>query len=176
MKFLKIALALICFSKLVFADADSKFSEEDPNYPEKILNSLELWRYEFDSSDGNIAKRSLNSNSFIRERKLCESKISLIRPKKFKNLKEQLRTIINHLNYTQTVRVETCLSENFPCTFNTLPNSVQSFCQQRHSAMKLLAYDEVHHCIVAEDFLIPSSCDCKIITNDFLKDVKKNLL
>lgn len=154
---------------------ESKFCEEDPNYPEEILNSFELWRFKFDSVDYRLAKRSLDSNSFITERKLCESNVSFIRPKKLKNVDNQLRTIVNHLNYTQTIMFETCSSENFPCTFDIYPNSVKSFCQQQYTKFELLAYDEDRNGIVTENFLIPSSCDCQIEESDFLKGVKKDL-
>lgn len=102
MQSFQIAFSSILIFANVFADdseissCEYKFCEEDPNYPEKILNSLELWRYNFESSDDRKAKRSLDfdSNSFIVERKLCESKISFIRPQKIENVNNQLRTIV----------------------------------------------------------------------------------
>lgn len=184
MKFPKVILISFLISAVVHADIDekdteaceSKFCEEDPNYPEKILNTLELWRYNIVSPVGHKSKRSLDRTPFLSEQKLCETKTSFMRPQKLKNINGQLRTIVNHLNYTQIVKFETCSSENFPCTFNVFSQSVASFCEQKYSYLKLLAYDEGKNCIVTEKFLVPSSCDCLIDEKDLLRGVKKDLL
>lgn len=153
---------------------ESKCCEEDPNYPENILNTLSLWKYDFD--DPPKTKRSVNLESFLVETKLCESKINLMRPQKLKNTDGKLRTIVNHSNYTQFVRFETCSSENFPCTFNVYPKSVKSFCQQKQSSVKLLAFDEDRNRLVTEKFPIPMTCDCLIDKGDFLKGVNRDLI
>lgn len=155
---------------------ESKFCEEDPNYPEKILNTLELWRHNIDSSLDLKVKRSLDRTTFLAEKKLCDTRTSFMRPQKLENISGRVRTIVNHLNYSQIVKFETCSSENFPCTFNVFPQSVKSYCQQKHSTLKLLAYDEDHNCIVTEKFQIPSSCDCQIDKEDLLRGVKKDCL
>lgn len=155
---------------------ESKFCERDTNYPEKKLNSLELWKYKFDTPKVFKAKRSISSDAFLVETKLCESKISFRRPQKLKNSHGRFRSIVNHLNYTQIVRFELCSSENFPCTFNIYPKSIQSFCQQKYLTLKMLAFDEDKNCLVTERFPVPSSCDCLIDKEDLLKGVKNDLL
>lgn len=179
---MKVALAVVlCFS-LVCGKLSENYCASgdcvaDPSYPQKILDFLGLWRFEFDE-DLEIFrhKRSLDSAPFLVEAKLCQSECSIKRPQKLKNVNNEMRTIVNHENYTQAVTFEICSTENFPCTFNVFPNSVRSFCQQKYTIHKLLAFDEVKKCVVNDKFLIPSSCDCMIDQEDLLKDVKKNNL
>lgn len=157
----------------------SKFCEKDPNYPVQVLEELELWQYKFDAQpEMTKNKRSVNPNSddFLIETKLCDSKISFARPQKLTNTQGKFRTIVNHQNYTQFVRTETCNSENFPCTFNVYPQSVRSFCHQDYKILKLLALDDRNNCLVTEKFVIPSSCACVIDKEGLLKGVKKDLL
>jgi hypothetical protein len=184
MEILKVFLIFVAIFATVgaesYAKCDSEFCENDENYPEEKLNSLNLWQYKFDD-EPKVAKskRSLNFNSnsdFLVEAKLCDSKISFVRPQKLKNVNEQFRTIVNHANYTQHVRMEICTSENFPCTFNIYPKSVKSFCLQRTSTIRLLAFDEQRNCLVTEKFPIPTSCECQIDKSDLLNGVPKDLL
>lgn len=154
-----------------------KFCEEDPNYPERILNSLDLWKYNFALSPVvPRVKRSITADSFLIETKLCESKITFMRPQKLKNTNSKLRTIVNHSNFSQLVRFETCSSENFPCTFDIYPKSIKSFCQQKHRSVQLLAFDDLQNCLVTEKFLIPSSCECLIHKEDLFKGINSDLL
>lgn len=159
--------------KLKQLSCDSKFCEEDPSYPEQLLNSLDLWKLDFNSEPLRNVK---SSGTFFIEAKLCESKTSLLRPRKLKNAAGKLRTIVNHLNYTQVIRFETCSSENFPCTYNIFPRETQSFCQQNYSPYTLYALDESRGCVVTEQFQIPSSCDCVIEKKDLLRGVTRDLL
>jgi hypothetical protein len=157
---------------------DPKFCEEDPNYPERILNGLELWRFKFDRNPVNLrAKRSIdfNSDAYIVEAKLCKMNIALNRPQKLRNVDGILRTIVNHQNYTQIVRMETCISENFPCTGNIYPKSVRSFCHQNYDPVTLVAFDDRKNCLVTEKFNVPSSCACAIDKEDFFKGVSRDL-
>lgn len=178
-----ILLAFFVFSSAENSEevnkCESKFCEEDENYPEKILNSLELWKYKFDPEPKSLKeKRSINpdSDSYLIEAKLCDSRISFNRPQKLKNANEKWRTVVNHRNYTQFVRMEICNSANFPCTFNIYPSSVRSFCHQNYKTVELLAFDDHKNCLVAEKFNVPSSCACAIDKEDLLKGVKQDLL
>lgn len=157
----------------------SKFCEEDPNYPEKILNTLELWKYNFDRKPLNSrARRSTDfkSDAYLVEAKLCKVNIIFHQPQKLKNIDDKLRTIVNHKNYTQIVRMETCEAENFPCTFNIYPQSVRSFCNQNYDTIQLVAFDDHKNCLVTEKFKVPSSCACAINKEDFMKGVHRDLL
>jgi hypothetical protein len=143
-----------------------KDCEEDPNYPEEKLNRLDFSKYKFTVShiEGGKSKRStdVNKGSFLVETKLCDSKVSFMRPQRLQNVKEEWRTIVNHKNLTQFVRREECLSENFPCTYNLYPNTVRSHCQQNYVTVSLWAFDIEQNCLVMDKFSVPSSCDCII--------------
>jgi Spaetzle len=151
-------------------------TENDPNYPLDKLELLDLWKKNFGSSHRGQKVHPRMKRSFIAEAKLCESSISFKRPQKLRNTNNQLRTIVNHQNYTQIVRFETCGAENFPCTFEIYPNTARSFCNQTFSTVQLTAFDERRNCLTDERFSVPSGCDCMIDKADFLKGVKKDLL
>lgn len=183
MQFQTLVSIFMLFVALACADeasCGSNYCEEDPNYPEQSLDQLNLWQYDFDvleensqsadTSAGDQArpKRSLDASGFLVEEKLCKSVCRNVRLQKMRNVNDEMRTIVNHRNYTQNVMMETCSTENFPCTFNIYPKSVKSFCQQKYSVRKLLAFDEVNRCVVRDKFLIPSSCDCLIDKEDWI--------
>lgn len=165
-------LSIICAQTNDNNLCELKFCLQDPDYPEQVLSSLGLWKFNFIPRE---VERSLSPDSFLAETKLCESTVSFLRPQKLKNSKNILRTIVNHLNYTQVIRFETCISENFPCTFNVFPENTKSFCHQNYSPYTMLALDEEQGCIVSEEFLIPMSCDCMIEKTDLLRGVTKDL-
>lgn len=175
--FFAVAASVITAPSDNQSSCELDFCEVDPNYPEQILNTLPLWQYKFNSPvEVPKAKRSASSDSFLVETKLCDSKISFSRPQRMKSADNKTRTIVNHLNFTQLVRFEYCSSENFPCTYNIYPKTIQSHCQQKYMLVKLVAFDDDNSCLVTEKFLVPSSCDCMIATGDFIKGVKEDLL
>lgn len=186
MQFQKVIVILLLSVTLTCAEeaaCGSNYCEKDPNYPEQQLDQLNLWQYDFDepeensqSADEARPKRSLDPSGFLVEEKLCKSECRNVRPQKMRNVNDELRTIVNHRNYTQRVTMETCSAENFPCTFDIYPKSVKSFCQQKYSVRKLLAFDEVNRCVVRDKFLVPSSCDCLIDKEDWLEGVNRDFL
>lgn len=165
-----------------------KHCEHDSDYPQHLLNQLDLWKYQFNRDEHYYEseieslrnKRSVDTkgdtNQFLIETKLCESTISFARPRRLKNLNNQFRTIVNHQNYTQVIRQEECLSVNFPCTWNIYPKLVRSFCRQNEITQRLWALDEQRNCLVMDKFVIPVACDCIIEKEDVFRGVKKNLL
>jgi hypothetical protein len=153
-------------------------------YPEEYLDTLDLWKYNFDKQQEPVnvkPKRSVNDGGiniqdYLIETKLCESKIVFTRPQKLKNVDNKLMTIVNHRNYTQFVRFENCLEPSFPCTRDIYPFDIKSFCHQNFHKVKLLAFDQERNCLLEDYFVVPSTCDCMIDKNDLFKGVYKNLL
>lgn len=158
-----LALPLVSTQEGTKSTCESKFCEEDENYPEKILGAPESPK----------AKRSTSSDSFLTESKLCESKIFFTKPEKLRNSSNKLRTIVN---LTELLRFEVCLSENFPCTFDIYPKTAKSFCHQKYTEIRLLAMDDERNCLVTEIFPVPTACDCMIDSGDFLQGVNRDLL
>lgn len=157
-----------------------KFCDE---YPEKQLDNLELWKYDFDTEmEPERTKRSysddnqVNKKDYFIETKLCDSAIVFTRPQKLTNTNNKLLTIVNHRNYTQFVRFENCLEPSFPCTRNVYPFNVKSFCHQNYHKVKLLAFDEENNCLLEDYFVVPSTCDCMIDKSDLFQGVHKNIL
>lgn len=150
-----IVLVLIDFVCTTYLPT-SDYSEDETN---QELH-LDSWKPNFNSKQKRDAKKSL---TFFVETKLCKSNISFLRPQKLENSLGKVRTIINNPNYEQIIRFETCSSENFPCTFDVFPDKTKSsFCHQNYLLSTLLALDEERNCTVSDQFLIPTSCDCRI--------------
>lgn len=154
--------------------------EEDLDYPLKVLNSLELWRYKFPNQNVHEQVRHKrdehDANEFLVETKLCESKIKFIRPKMLRNAQNKLKVVVNHANFTQFMRIEECISDNFPCTWDTYPNTVESYCHQNYMKINLWSLNDQNNSLVMENFYVPSSCDCIIMKNQFLQGIRKSLL
>lgn len=183
MQFYKFAVVLTFIFAIVFADDDpedsvceSKFCEEDPNYPEALLNSMELWKYKFDPEEKHIEKRSIDTDFSIVEEKLCRTRQRLVRPQRLATISNRRMTIVNHKNYTQAVMIEECSNENDPCTFESYPRSLRSVCRQLYTEVDFVTLDDNHKEIVTEKFYLPSSCSCQVARRDFLKGVNEDLL
>lgn len=161
------------------------YNQEYANYPQAKIDKLDLSKYKFDTSpiEGSRNKRSPASSTdkndndnFLIEAKLCESNIVFTRPIRLKNLDDKVQTIVNHENYTQYVRFEECMEPSFPCTGGVYPFDVKSFCHQNYNKVMLLTYDEELDCLAEDEFMIPSTCDCKIDTGDLMKGVHNSIL
>jgi hypothetical protein len=184
----QLCILLVLLLASVLCESEEKYCETikdceaDPNYPEEILNKLNLESYSFEEryTDEIRKRRSVDINSdanqYLVEAKLCESLISFKRPRLLKNTKNEWRTIVNHDNFTQLIRREECSSANFPCTWNIYPKAVRSFCQQTDSTVTLWALDEQRNCLVMDKFNVPTSCDCIIEKEDLFRGVKQDLL
>lgn len=178
-------------------------SSDDFSYPEDKLDALDLWKYNFNSVPVNFDTKTKNSaeedykepvvtdikrkrsikdddevnlQEYLIETKLCESKIMFTRPRKLQNVNNKLMTIVNHRNYTQFVRFENCLEPHFPCTRNVYPFDIKSFCHQNYHTVRLLAFDQERNCLLEDDFVVPSTCDCMIDKDDLFKGVHKNII
>lgn len=168
----------------------SKCSDSDFSYPEDKIDALDLWKYNqmFNSrpaedESGVMRKgRSLNERNnfnlqdYLVETKLCDSQIVFTRPQKLKNSNNKMLAIVNHRNYTQFVRFENCLEPSFPCTRNIYPFDTKSFCHQNYHTIKLLAFDQENNCLLEDNFVVPSTCDCMIDKDDLFRGVHKNIL
>lgn len=178
--FVFVSLIQLCCGSDIRREIET-ITEYYANYPEAELDQLDLWKYEFDTQQiktgkGKRSAADNNQEDFLIEAKLCESKIVFTRPKRLKNLDDKVQTIVNHRNYTQFVRFEECDIPSFPCTRDIYPFNVRSFCQQNYHKVNLLAYDEEIKCLVEDDFIVPSTCDCMIDKGDLLRGVHKNIL
>ena len=180
-----MSLKLLIFLMLLASSVDTKFCEdtyceEFPDYPLDVINSLELWKYKFpenEVADQTRHKRNEpDANEFLVETKLCESKIRFIKPKLLKNVQNRLKVVVNQANFTQFMRIEECVSENFPCTWDSYPNTIESFCSQNYMEIKLWSLNDQNTSLIMDSFNIPSSCDCMMQKESFLKGVRKSLL
>ena len=180
-----MSLKFLIISVLLGSTLAGKFCElwdceEDPDYPLELLNSLELWKYKFPDQNYDNQKRhkrdEQDANEFLVETKLCESAIKFIRPKMLRNAQNILKVVVNHANFTQFMRIEECVSDNFPCTWNVYPNTVESYCRQNYMKINLWSLNDQNNSLIMENFYVPSSCDCIIKKENFLQGIRKSLL
>lgn len=179
LKFL-IFLLLLSGSALAGKICEDSYCEEYPDYPLELLDSLELWKYKFPEQKIDEQKRhkrdEKDANEFLVETKLCESRIKFVKPQILNNAQNRSKVVINHANFTQFVRIEECISTNFPCTWDVYPNTVESYCRQNYITIGLWSLNDRNNSLVKEKFYVPSSCDCIINKENFLQGVRKSLL
>lgn len=177
----KFLIFVVFLSSVVAAKfCEDSYCEEFPDYPLEVLNRLELWKFKFPEHKFDDQKRhkrdETDANEFLVETKLCESKIRFIRPKLLNNVQSKLKVIVNHANFTQFMRIEECVSDNFPCTWDVYPNTVESFCKQKFMIINLWSLNDQNSSLVMDKFFVPSSCDCMIMKKNFLQGVRKSLV
>lgn len=173
----KFSLILIAISSALAEFCEDSLCEHYPEYPLEKLQELDLWKYRFPNLSQVRHKRMLkDANQYLIETKLCDSKISFYQPRRLTSMDGMPKTIVNHSNFTQLIRAEECTSANFPCTWDLYPKSVKSFCHQTYIKLNLWTFDDANNCLVMDKFKVPSSCDCIIEKEDFLKGVNQDLL
>jgi len=93
---------------------------------------------------------------------LCPSEVKYAMPKRARNVNGDWRVIINAHYYTQTTRLETCLTPDSACRL--LAPCYQSKCTQKYVYERMLAYDpcDPYKGLFIDVFKFPSACSCHI--------------
>lgn len=94
---------------------------------------------------------------------LCPSEVLYAMPKRARNVNGDWRVIVNNANYyTQTTRLETCLTPDSACRL--LAPCYQSKCTQKYVYERMLAYDpcDPYKGLFIDVFKFPSACSCHI--------------
>ncbi|XP_066942693.1 uncharacterized protein [Macrobrachium rosenbergii] len=145
---------------------------EDPEYPGyEIKQAIQYYHYYFTSLYADVGDldtalsveeppRTLEEETY-----LCPSKTSYVRPLRAQNNFGKWRVIVNNIKanyqtYTQTTRLEECLTAGEPCPF--VPLCHESRCLQKTIYHRFLVYDpyDQYFPFAIETFRLPSSCAC----------------
>lgn len=112
------------------------------------------------SQDGVSSSTSLHSSSSSTSSDgfVCPSEVMYGKPKLAKNKKGQWKVIVNAGEYTQTVRLEKCLTPNRPCNY---VSQIDSRCAQVYSYSRLLVFEKGRGFYI-DMFRLPSNCNCHI--------------
>ncbi|CAG9800570.1 unnamed protein product [Chironomus riparius] len=162
-----MSLKLVIFSVFLASTLAGKFCEDlicedDSDYPLDDLNSLELWKYKFPQQKVDDQKRHKRDEQDTYETELCHSIKKTIHPKKLNNLLNKPQVVVNHGNYTQTLRIEECSNPRSSCDLDTFPNtaSTKTMCVQKHMEISLWTFRDQNRSLAQETFYYPSSCNC----------------
>jgi len=93
---------------------------------------------------------------------LCPSEVLYAMPKRARNVNGDWRVIVNAHYYTQTTRLETCLTPDSACRL--LAPCYQSKCTQKYVYERMLAHDpcDPYKGLFIDVFKFPSACSCHI--------------
>ena len=94
---------------------------------------------------------------------MCPSDVKYAMPKRARNVNGEWRVIVNDVHYyTQTTRMETCLTPDSACRL--LAPCYNSKCTQKFVYHRMLAYDacDPYKGIFIDVFKFPSACSCHV--------------
>ncbi|GAB1868614.1 Protein spaetzle [Camponotus japonicus] len=142
------------------------FCEDVLNYPKEFVNQAlatnsSLLHYAYEDILTIAPRTDLN------EEPLCLSQERVIRPKTGQNLKNEWRFILqsNEMNFSQSVRIETCKEENSKCRMiDGFAEGYTTTCKQKYIYRELSAISENDE-IVRDYFRFPASCCCHVQFN-----------
>ncbi|XP_076290880.1 protein spaetzle-like [Lasioglossum baleicum] len=134
------------------------YCEDDSNYPmesvSKAIAKQNLPRYE-NVDEIDVTFRWHDSES------LCVSNEKVIFPKTAETVDNQWLRVVNHPNYTQGVRVETCSNAGGECKLiQGFAAGYATSCEQKYIYRQLASFNDGR--IKQELFRFPANCCCQI--------------
>ncbi|XP_045615595.2 neurotrophin 1-like [Procambarus clarkii] len=148
---------------------------EDPEYPTyEIKQAITAHIPKFislyaDVADLNTVLSVERPKTLEEETYLCPSDTAYIRPLRAQNTQGKWRVIVNNIKanyktYTQTTRIEECLTSGDACPL--VPECYESKCLQKSIYHRFLVYDpyDQYFPFAIETFKLPASCDCLLGT------------
>ncbi|XP_053995002.1 protein spaetzle [Hylaeus volcanicus] len=139
------------------------FCEFIPNYPSELVRiALQNNPYIRFYTNGDELDTPLLPEDEPEEQPLCVSSEQIVFPKIALTKDKDWKYIINHENWTQSVRVETCIDEDKPCrVIEGFAEGYVTKCRQKYLHRQLWAVAE-NGSISRETFRFPASCCCHI--------------
>lgn len=150
--------------------AGKTFCEDVAEYPSHLADEIikknpQLRNYQNDDAVYNINGLRIGVPSTT---DLCPSHERVVYMRTAENAANEWRWILNTNNFTQGVRVETCIHEDETCRIiEGLASGYVSSCKQRYVYRQFLAMTSDGK-VVQDAFRIPASCCCHV---EFVADV-----
>nr|XP_012144355.1 PREDICTED: protein spaetzle isoform X1 [Megachile rotundata]XP_012144356.1 PREDICTED: protein spaetzle isoform X1 [Megachile rotundata]XP_012144357.1 PREDICTED: protein spaetzle isoform X1 [Megachile rotundata]XP_012144358.1 PREDICTED: protein spaetzle isoform X1 [Megachile rotundata] len=150
------------------------YCEVTPYYPTDIvINALQenphLRNYE-NNDEVDILKED---KDVLDEEPLCLSLEQVVFPKSGETKNLEWRYIVNHENFKQSVRIETCLEKGQKCrVIGSFAEGYYTKCKQKFIYRQLMAVS-ANGSIYQESFRFPASCCCHVEfrADEFLKSI-----
>ncbi|XP_066581468.1 uncharacterized protein [Prorops nasuta] len=138
------------------------YCEDAPYYPEDVVNTA----VRMDSSLPNLATVDITEVvqrfDITDDTPLCLSTEQVIYPKSAESRRKEWLFVVNQANFTQGVRIETCMEENSECKiFDSFAEGYKTMCKQKYIYRQLAAVS-VDGKVIPEMFRFPSSCCCHV--------------
>ncbi|XP_050523496.1 neurotrophin 1-like [Daktulosphaira vitifoliae] len=108
------------------------------------------------SYDANITERRIDENL---ENAICQSQVTLARPKKARSTNGQWKYVVNTDEYVQTLRLEKCLKPDTRCSH--VSTKFKSTCRQVYNYHRLLTWDQFSG-LTMDIFKVPTCCSCHL--------------
>ncbi|XP_076162189.1 spaetzle domain-containing protein [Ptiloglossa arizonensis] len=139
------------------------FCEITPHYPtDMVRDALKKHphlQFYVNSDEIDIPAQS---EDWPEEEPLCVSTERVVFPKSGITKEQKWKYIVNHENFTQSVRIETCMEEDKPCkVIEGFAEGYVTKCRQKYIHRQLLAVG-ADGTINSESFRFPASCCCHI--------------
>ncbi|XP_050691584.1 neurotrophin 1-like [Eriocheir sinensis] len=150
---------------------NATYCTEDEAYPEyEIKHAIQYHLDKFnhlyaDVADLNTELSVERPDTLEEETYLCPSETAYVRPLRALNTEGKWRVVVNEIalhykTFTQTTRVEECLTAGDPCP--KVPFCYESSCLQKSIYHRFLVYDayDKYFPFAIETFKLPASCAC----------------
>ncbi|XP_050442860.1 neurotrophin 1 [Adelges cooleyi] len=106
--------------------------------------------------DANIAERRADDTP---EDAICQSHVTIARPKKARSTNGQWKYVVNTDEYVQTLRLEKCLKPDTRCSH--VSTKFKSTCRQVYNYHRLLTWDHFSG-LTMDIFKVPTCCSCHL--------------
>nr|XP_045615535.1 uncharacterized protein LOC123768795 [Procambarus clarkii] len=147
---------------------------EDANYPtDDVQQAIQKHHYVFTTLYADVGtlttEHSVGRPKTLQEEMyLCPSDTAYVKPLRVQNNEGKWRVIVNNVKvnyetYTQTARVEECLTAGENCQI--VPLCYEFKCLQKSIYHRFLVYDpyDQYFPFAIETFKLPASCDCLLM-------------
>ncbi|XP_033212569.1 uncharacterized protein LOC117170138 isoform X2 [Belonocnema kinseyi] len=148
------------------------FCENAPYYPDDLLNNVINQADEFKYLSGvDVISNVVQRIDISDDSPLCVANEQVVYPQSAENKKKEWLFVVNHRNFTQGVKIESCSELEGECNYSYIfPEGYKTTCKQKYIYRQLAAISPSGK-IKPDSFRFPSSCCChvKFIGNPLLR-------
>lgn len=144
---------------------NKEYCETDDDYPFTQSTGGDALIHKLFKAGGGEEGQQINiriggESDLVQESPACDSRKSVVYPRKAQNTAGSYMFILNTNEYKQAVEVEQCIGEGQKCrTDDDAPQAGLTACRQKYTVYKMLALDSQGKEIL-DTFSLPSACLC----------------
>lgn len=142
---------------------ESTFCEEVKGYPSDFVNKVVTYDKSITNYQNTDAMDSISQRMDVDDSEsLCVSTERIVYPKAAENIHMEWQFVVNHPNFTQGVRIETCRNQGAECKMiDGFAEGYATSCEQKYIYRQLTAI-ATDGSIGREFFRFPASCCCHV--------------